>query len=72
MSHWGGPEDQVWTVKPDSGDCALEEQRAVRLADEVHQHARNGHDDVCKVKRPASAMHVRLTFTPLSACELGE
>ena len=46
-------------MRLDSGDFALEEPGGVRLADEVHQHARNGHDDGCEVERPAPALHVR-------------
>lgn len=56
---WGGPEDQVCTVRLDSRDFALEELGGVGLADEVHQDARNGHDDGCEVESPAPVRRVR-------------
>ena len=49
-------------MRLDGCDCALEEPRGVRLADEVHQYARDGDDDGCEVERPAPLLHVRHVF----------
>ena len=47
------PEGQIWTVRADGRDGALEEHGRVRFADKVHQHTHDGHDDAGEVEGPA-------------------
>lgn len=47
-------------MRLDSGDFTLEELGGVGFADEIHQHARNGHDDGCEVESPTPGEYISI------------
>lgn len=49
-------------MRLDSRDFTLEEPGGVGLADEVHQYAREGHDDRREVESPAPVLYIRHVF----------